>query len=305
MTGVDGVRGSLMALLALSLVGCASLAPQQSDPLAEQIEALRATVISLQKKNTVTEVELQRLRVKVAELELAQEAVEPVKRSVVPSRPAPSLAQQGPEDPIDVARSGRIESTDLAPEPIAVETVPARPERIATRRSEIGTPRQPGSSPIESQLPAPQSAAFESPAPQAATPQTGGSRILSAQAQALYDEGYTQYNLREFVAAEATFQRYLQRFSDTSLADNALYWIAEARYSRGDSRGALASFRETVNRFPSGNKAPDALLRSGRVYEELGEEEAALSTYRELVERFPNSADALLGRDRIRALTGG
>lgn len=273
----------------VSLVGCASLAPQQPDSVATELAELRASVIALQQKNTVTEIELQRLRVKVAELELLRQAEQAARSAPVPAatRPAPALAQVGPEDPIEVAPTGQIVSTDLEPEETEPESSDSalRPDKSYDRM------------PIER--------APVDLAPGGSAPGTGTSTVLTDEAQALYDEGYTQYNLRQFVAAETTFQRFLQRFGNTSLADNAQYWIAEARYSRGDARGALASFRETVTKFPNGNKAPDALLRAGRVYEELGDENAALESYRELVRRFPDSADALLAGDRIRALEGG
>lgn len=270
------------------LTGCTSLAPQQSPPqdVAAELERLRSAVVALQEKNTVTELELQRLRVKVAELELAERPPRAASARPAP-RELPPVQQRGPEDPIDVAPVGSIEVTDLEPEPVAQASPSAAPPAAAPPS---------GPSPAGSARGA---------TTQASTWSTGNSSAtLTPEAQALYDEGYTEYNLRQFVAAETTFQRFLQRFPNTSLADNAQYWIGESRYSRGDPRGALAAFKETVSRYPNGNKAPDALLRAGRVYEELGDDESALSSYRELVRMFPDSADALLAGDRIRAIMG-
>lgn len=277
------VIGLAAVAASVALTGCASMGVEQApEGVEREMEALRAAVVALQQKSTVTELELQRLRVKVAELELAERPSRGT--APAPARPQQPIAvtQTGPEDPIEPGPQGKIVITDLEPElvlpPSAVEPTEAAPDP-------------------------PPSQTTQPPANTAPSERSGGA-VLTAEAQALYDEGYTQYNRRQFVAAEATFQRFLQRFPNTSLADNAQYWIAESRYSRGDARGALASFRETVARYPEGNKAPDALLRAGRLFEELGDENAALDSYRELVRRFPESADALLAEDRIKALLG-
>lgn len=244
----------------------------------DELADLREQVAVLQRRNTVTEVELQRLRVKVAELELAARRS---RSTDVPHEVVRPVMPSGPEVPIEPERIGVIESSDLAPPPITEEVRPALPD-------------QPDVVPV-SEL---SGDARTAPAPRAPD------QSLDDAAQDLYDQGYRQYNQGEFISAETTFQRFLQRYPGTSLADNAQYWIGESRFGRGDLRGALAAFRETVSRFPEGNKAPDALLRAGRCLEGLGDPDAAIETYRELVRRYPNSADALVADDRIRDLGG-
>lgn len=273
--------GPTLLALGLLLSGCATTAPGSGEaPLVERVEDLRATVRELERRNTVNEVELQRLRIKVAELELAARRAQSAPSERPPAVAAPSVAQRGPEDPIDVAPPLRIETRELEPELVARPTPSIADDPVAA--------------------PQPDPASESLPETAVASPRAA----LDADAQALYDRGYTEYNRRQFVSAEATFQRFLQRYPDTSLADNAQYWIGEARAGRGDQRGALAAFRETVNRYPDGNKAADALLRSGKLYEELGDEEAALQSYREVLRRFPDSAEALLAGDHIRRLDG-
>ena len=99
----------------------------------------------------------------------------------------------------------------------------------------------------------------------------------------------------------AAFQGFLQRHAATDLADNAQFWIGEARLRRGDVNGALAAFRETVDRFPHGNKVPDALFRTGDCLEKLGDLDGARGAWRSTIERFPNSAAAALSEERLAA----
>ena len=125
---------------------------------------------------------------------------------------------------------------------------------------------------------------------------------ISSAAQAIYDRGYTLYHQGRYLDAEASFQRFLQEYSDTDLADNAQYWIGEARYARGDVPGSLAAFREVVARYPDGNKVPDALLKAGQSLERLGDSESARRSYREVLDSFPNSAAAAQAQQRLSAL---
>ena len=118
----------------------------------------------------------------------------------------------------------------------------------------------------------------------------------------LYDQGYTLFHQGRFIDAESAFRRFLQEHPDNDHADNAQYWIGEARYARDDARGALAAFRETVDRYPHGNKVPDALLKAGQCLEKLGDREGARATYREVTRRFPESAASAAAEDRLAGL---
>src|SRR4029079_10958952 len=97
----------------------------------------------------------------------------------------------------------------------------------------------PSPAPVKPSPSAPAPAAPAAPSP-AAPGETG--EALSPANQVLYDRGYTLLYQGHFVDAEASFQRFLQANPGSELADNALYWIGECRYSRNDMKGALAAF---------------------------------------------------------------
>lgn len=124
---------------------------------------------------------------------------------------------------------------------------------------------------------------------------------LGSEGQALYDHGYTLFHQGSYVDAENAFQRFLQQYGTSDLADNAQFWIGEARLRRGDLDGALSAFRETVSRFPRGNKIPDALFRSGDCLQKLGDLDGARAAWRQTIERYPNSAAAALSEERLAA----
>ncbi|MFW6175498.1 MAG: tol-pal system protein YbgF, partial [Acidobacteriota bacterium] len=260
------------ALLGAACAGSGPLATRSgSDGPAPEVRELRGRVIELQRRAAVTEIELERLRRQVAELEARLEG-RPVPEPSEPSEPARS-------------RSGQ-EERPPGPEPvIEIEDVSdgPPPERSAPRAVEEEPASRPETASGEDR-PAP-------PTPPA--PETG--EVTDA-AQALYDRGYTLYHQRRYVDAESTFRRFIQSYPSTELTDNARYWIGESRLARDDVRGALAAFRETVERHPDGNKVPAAFLKQGISFHNLGENDNARLAMQELLRKFPDANEAAIAR---------
>ena len=121
----------------------------------------------------------------------------------------------------------------------------------------------------------------------------------------LYDQALQAFRKHEYVEAELGFQRYLRAFPDTDLSDNALYWIGECRFARGDNRGAMAAFQQVLHDFPLGNKVPDALLKVGRSLERLGDTDGARRRFREVSRRFPDTEAARMAAESLATLDDG
>jgi len=246
---------------ALTSAGRRGAAPAR--PESSEIARLKAQITELQRRVAVADVEIGRLQRRLAELESGvsgQARAKPPETRPMSSAPAP----------------GRSGSTDPAP---AGQPTPAEIE--ASDLPEVpGTEARPG-------VQGPASAAVEA------------SSALTASAQALYDRGYTLFHRGLFVDSETAFQQFLRGYSETVLGDNAQFWIAEARFARGDISGALAAYRETAYRFPDGNKAPDALLKAGDCLLALGDGEAARRSFRQILDDFPGSTAAATARERL------
>lgn len=240
----------LAALLLLASVGCspALFTPvEDSEPEAEE---MKERILELQRQARVSEVELERLRRQVAELEARLAGMEDSGGSAQgePERPVLEDNVPGP----DSRDEPTIESSDIPP--------PPRVDR--------------------------------------ATPPA----MLPADAQELYDRGYTYYHQSLYVDAESAFQQFVSANPASELADNALYWIGESRFARADYRGALAAFRETLDRYPEGNKVPDALLKAADCLARIGDVDGARATYAEVVRLYPASAAAVAAEERQAAL---
>jgi tol-pal system protein YbgF len=285
-------RSALLLLAALVAAGCGgSVLPPRNAAGDGEVAELKQRILELQRRAAVQQVELARLRERVAELEAhaggagfetraggataTRPAPPPGGRHAPAPPPSPEPAASEPAFEIaEVLEDEEIDADELEDTGAAEPTVPP-PARREPPAAAAPPPRE---------MPPPDEASRRPPSPAA---------------QALYDQGYTLFHQGRFIDAESAFRRFLQEHPDNDHADNAQYWIGEARYARDDLRGALAAFRETVAHHPHGNKVPDALLKAGQCLEKLGDREGARETYRELARRFPESAAAVVAEERL------
>lgn len=187
-------------------------------------------------------------------------------------------------------------------------TPPPRRDSSAIEVVELEEPAAPGGPPVvvAPPVPPPRSAdagvAGTTAPGQAASAAETASSTPAEGPQALYDRGYAFFHQKRYAEAESDFRQVLDRFPTSPLADNALFWIGESRYARGDLSSALGAYSETLERFPDGNKASHALYKAGRCLEALGRPAEAREAYRELRERFGGTAMADLAAERERGL---
>ncbi len=284
----DSRTFALVVVSATLAIACLSDLEGSPATKPKEVEALKQQVVALQRRATVAELESNRLKREItrlkAELEEARQAAE--------SCPEVEELEAVPTSPAMIGLDQIIEETDLEEAPI-VAPQPVSAEAGDSERS-AGNPVE-GLEVVED----PEAGDSEVP-PISATPATPAA--MSTTAQALYDEGYALFHQQRYADAEERFSRFVELHPQTDLTDNALFWIGECRYARGELSSALEAFSGTVERFPHSNKVGDALLKAGKCLESLGDTQQARQTYEEVVGRFPSSAAAAQARDRLKAL---
>ncbi len=251
--------------LAAALMGGWSCSGGLLQPPAteDELAELKRRMVALQRQTTVGEVELARLKQQIAQLE---GDLKNAKEELKAAKAAEQAARAEAESTAAAVGRGTvaIEATELE-DPESVDGAASTAGAAAASSS---TPSQP----------------------------------LRPDAQRLYDEGYTLFHHKNYREAEERFTRFAQLYPTTELTDNALFWIGECRYARGEYNAALAAFTDTVARFPQGNKVADALLKAGKSLEALGDRERARETYAEVVDRFAGSEAAATAQERLVAL---
>jgi TolA-binding protein len=168
------------------------------------------------------------------------------------------------------------------------ERIPAAAPGNAAEAPRHHTAAGDGDSPVE--------AAGRGAGPEAAE------RSLPSSDEALFRQGYALYHRRDYQGAEQLLRRFLAADPDGSMADDALFWIAECRFARGLYRDAIFEYRDMIELHPGSHRVPRAWYMIALSYERLGETAAMNDNLAIVVERFPDSDVAPLARDRLGSL---
>jgi len=122
-------------------------------------------------------------------------------------------------------------------------------------------------------------------------------------AKNLYEDSMTLMELRKFEDAIKNFRKFGSEFPNSSLSDNAQYWVGECYYALGEYEQAIKEFQVVLDgSFSDKNKAPDAMLKKGFSYKELKQYDKAVSVLNALISAYGSTPNYqyLVGRARAK-----
>jgi len=122
----------------------------------------------------------------------------------------------------------------------------------------------------------------------------GGSDDKSA-----YQAAFGALKDGQYDRAIAAFQKFLTSYPDSSLADNAQYWLGEAYYVSRSFPEAQSAFQRLVDKYPQSRKRPDALLKIGYCQYEAKQWDAAKQTLSQVASQFPDTPASHLAQQRL------
>jgi tol-pal system protein YbgF len=99
--------------------------------------------------------------------------------------------------------------------------------------------------------------------------------------------------------AREGFTEFLDRYGESELADDAMYWLGDLDYGEGNWQGASDHFAELLAKHPDTSWASAALLKSGYSLEKRGDEVRAEEIFRELIAKHPESNEAALAKEAL------
>jgi tol-pal system protein YbgF len=118
----------------------------------------------------------------------------------------------------------------------------------------------------------------------------------------LYRSAYEDYMRGNYDLAAQGFREYLKRWTDTELADNALYWIGECLDAQEKTDEALKLFSQVLEDHPASDKAAAAQLKKGLLYLKAGDKGQGVLNLQYVVYEYPGTSEADLARERLRSL---
>jgi len=175
-------------------------------------------------------------------------------------------------------------------------------QELAAARARTATPALPAVTVAgEGQEPAPEGAEGR---PTTATEPTSPNpaEMATESPDDLYRSAYEDYMRGNYELAAQGFREYLKRWSDTDLADNALYWIGECFDAQDRPEEALELFSQVLEEYPTSDKAAAAQLKKGLIYLKLGDQGQAALNLQYVVYEHPGSKEADLAREKLRSL---
>jgi tol-pal system protein YbgF len=118
----------------------------------------------------------------------------------------------------------------------------------------------------------------------------------------VYQAALDRLKNRDYAGAERAFKEFLAKYPDSTLADNAGYWLGEAYYVDHRYGDALAAFQHLVKTHADSPKAPGAWLKIGYAFQELKRYREAREALAHLVKTYPNDAASADARERLKTL---
>ncbi len=117
--------------------------------------------------------------------------------------------------------------------------------------------------------------------------------------QASYDRAFDLLKQSRYEEAIAAFKEFQTRFSRSTLADSAQYWIAEARYVNRAYDAALYEYNALIQRYPESKRLSDAMLKVGYIHFENEQWDQARRALNAVVIRYPGSRVAVSAKMRL------
>jgi len=131
---------------------------------------------------------------------------------------------------------------------------------------------------------------------------TGQTGSVSLQEQEAYDQAFNLLKQSKYQDAIEQFQQLADTWPNSQLADDAYYWMSEARYVNREFESALGGFRTIVTRYPDSQRVPEALLKIGYIQYDIGAYQEAAEIFRDLLARFPGHQVAVSAQTRLRRI---
>ncbi len=133
-------------------------------------------------------------------------------------------------------------------------------------------------------------------------PDANAAAAAAPPADVLYNNALRDYNAGKYDLSSQEFGDYLKYYSNTDLAGNAQYYLADIEYRQGNFAAAVKDYDKVLEQYPGGSKAAAAQLKKGYALLELGQRDAGVRELNSLISRYPRSIEASQARDRLRRL---
>lgn len=126
-------------------------------------------------------------------------------------------------------------------------------------------------------------------------PNIAGPNAATPDAAVLYNRAFSLLKQEKYANSETLFASFLEQHPKHTLAGNAMYWLGETHYVRGQFDRSARIFAEAYQKYPESAKAPDNVLKLGMSLAGAGKKDEACIALRQ-VEVEHSDAGPVLSR---------
>jgi tol-pal system protein YbgF len=146
---------------------------------------------------------------------------------------------------------------------------------------------------------------FESTEPDVKAGQGAG--IKTQVEQKLTEDGIYQaakqaFDQGDLELAREKFQKLIDTYPKSTMADNAQFWIGEIYYNEKWYEKAILEYQKVIENYPNGNKVQSSLLKQGFSFFNLGDKANARLIFTELIKKYPKSNEAKIAEKKLKGL---
>lgn len=135
--------------------------------------------------------------------------------------------------------------------------------------------------------------------PAAGTMAAAAAALHPADQRKDYDRALEQLKDGRYNEASTAFKAFLEKYPDSSYADNAQYWLGEVFYVTRQFQPALNEFGKVLSSHPDSPKVADAKLKMGYIQYELKDWAKAQELLNQVVKGYPGTTTARLAQERL------
>jgi tol-pal system protein YbgF len=118
--------------------------------------------------------------------------------------------------------------------------------------------------------------------------------------ESMYRAAYYDVIKGNYDMAIKGMQEYLKRYPQTSLADNALYWIGECHLTQKDYANAQASFEQMLKDYPQSENIAASKLKLGLCMYNQKNKTKAKQYFQDVAKNYPGTEEANQAADMLK-----
>ncbi|MBI2820789.1 MAG: tetratricopeptide repeat protein [Acidobacteria bacterium] len=118
----------------------------------------------------------------------------------------------------------------------------------------------------------------------------------------LYNAGYNDYLLGNYDLAIEAFRDYLERYKDSEMADDAMYYIGVSYFDEQKYDQAIQAFDQLIQLYPKSSKLSTAYFKKAMALQGMGNVQDGITQFQYVYANFTNSPEANLAEQELRKM---